>query len=831
DDLTNYHTTFAKEDLETILKVEADRFQNLSYAEAAFKTEARAVLGEYNKNSAEPLRKLFEVQREHGFAAHTYKHTTMGFLRDIEDMPNQFAYSRAFFDRWYRPEHTALIVAGDVSAAEVMPLVEKYWGPWKAGSFKAEIPREPAPRGPVYAHVPWTSPTLPWVTVAFHGPAFSDTDKEFAAMDLLLDLNFGPTSDLYKKLVETEQKVDQLFTDSNPRVDPGLATVAARVKDMAEAVAVRDELLRTFARAREQAPAEKRVADAKLNARYSFARTLDNTERIAATLAFFVSFERDFDTLNDYYRLYETLTPADLQAAARTYFTDERLVVTTLSHPPMPAAMAQAPRLASLGAAAGAGAELKTVAVASTLPQLSLKLLFRAGSAHDPEGKEGLAALSASMIADAGSRAMRLDEIRQALFPIAGGVDAQVDKETTTFTLAVHRDNWARFADVALPMLTEPGFREEDFRRLKDQHKSALLQDLRSNNEEELGKERLQEIVFAGTPYGHTGLGTVAGLDAVTLDDVKGFVRKAYTRAALTVGLSGDAPPDVRARLQRELAALAEGPALPAPEGVTGRRPKGVEVEIVAKDTRATAISFGHPIAVTRAHPDFPALSVARAWLGEHRASSGRLFQRIREVRGMNYGDYAYIEAFPRGMFQFFPDPNIPRRAQLFEVWIRPVPPASAHMALRIAVHELRALIATGLSQEDFEATRNYLMKNVYLLTATQDQQLGYRLDSDWYGIPEYTQYLRDRLSKLTRAEVNAAVKKHLSGTDFFVVAITKDAEGLKKALVSEEFSPMTYDAEKPAELLAEDKAIGGLKLGVRAEAVRIVPVEEVFAR
>src|SRR5262245_49712627 len=79
DDFTNYHTTFAKEDLETVLEIEADRFQNLSYPEAVFKTEARAVLGEYNKNSANPVTKLFEVMRDHAFSVHPYKHTTMGF--------------------------------------------------------------------------------------------------------------------------------------------------------------------------------------------------------------------------------------------------------------------------------------------------------------------------------------------------------------------------------------------------------------------------------------------------------------------------------------------------------------------------------------------------------------------------------------------------------------------------------------------------------------------------------------------------------------------------------------------------------------------------------
>ncbi len=265
-----------------------------------------------------------------------------------------------------------------------------------------------------------------------------------------------------------------------------------------------------------------------------------------------------------------------------------------------------------------------------------------------------------------------------------------------------------------------------------------------------------------------------------------------------------------------------------------GRRPNGREVEIVQKETRATAISFGFPIDVTRSHPDFAALSVARSWLGEHRASSGRLFQRIREIRGMNYGDYAYIEAFPRGMFQFFPDANIARRAQVFEVWLRPLrTPEEGHMALRIAIHELDDLIAKGLTQEAFEATRNYLMKNVYLLTANQDHQLGYALDDQWYGTPEYTAFMRDRLQKLTLADVNAAIRKHLQTKDLSVVVVTKDADGMKERLVGDTPSTMKYGpGSTPApELVAEDAEIGAMKLGIRAEDVKITPVEDVFAR
>jgi zinc protease len=830
DDYTNYHTTFSKDDLETILRIEADRFKNLDYSHEGFKTEARAVLGEYNKNSANPIVKIEEVQHDKAFTTHTYKHTTMGFLKDIEDMPNQFEYSKTFFDRWYRPGYTTVIVAGDVDPQRVTALVEKYWGDWKPGSYKVEIPKEPEPGAAVHAHVPWPSPTLPWVTVAFHGPAFSETGKDFAATDMLMDLYFGATSDTYKRLVEQEQKVDGLITDNPGNVDPSLTGAYARLKKIDDAQYVRDELLKTFAEARSSPVDVRRLGDAKSNLRYGLVRSLDNTERIAATLARYVRYNRSYDTLNNLFRVYESLTPEDLLATARRYFSDNRLVVTTLSRDPMPAAVSTLPALATLAPTTPAAGKVDVPIVLqrTALPQLNMKLLFTVGSAHDPAGKEGLAALTASMVAEAGSKQMRIDEINRALYPMAGSFAAQVDKEMTTFTGSIHSDNWKAFLDIALPQLLEPGLREDDFQRLKDAQRNALKEDLRSNNEEELAKERLQTDLFAGTPYGHPLLGTVAGIEAITLDDVRNFLASAYSRANLTLGVAGNAPDEMLARLKEEIAKLPAGtPSSPTP--VAGRAPTGIAVEIIEKETRATAISFGHPIEVTRAHPDFPALSVARAWFGEHRSSVSHLYKRIREVRGMNYGDYAYIEAFPRGMFQFFPDPNIARRAQIFEVWIRPVVPGNAQMALRIAIHELDKLIQEGLSKADFERTRDYLMKNVYVMTATQNQQLGYALDSRWYAIGEFTSYMRDRLAKLTRDDVNRAIRKHLSSKNLSVVIITKDAKGLKDKLASDAFSPIQYDAEKPADLLAEDKVIGARKLGIRAEDVKITPLEDVF--
>src|SRR6185295_7751862 len=245
----------------------------------------------------------------------------------------------------------------------------------------------------------------------------------------------------------------------------------------------------------------------------------------------------------------------------------------TVSQQPLPDAMASLPSFASLAPGAApesAASDVAFIVQKTALPQLNVKLLFKVGSANDPKGKEGLAELAAAMVAEAGSRDRRIDEINKALFPMAGAFRARVDKEMTTFTGSIHRDNWKAFFDIALPMLLEPGLREEDFKRLKDAQWNALKEDLRSNNEEELGKERLQANIFAGTPYGHPAVGTLAGIAAITLDDVKAFLSSAYTRANLVVGLSGDLPTGLQSDLTARLAALPEGPALAAPTGVTG---------------------------------------------------------------------------------------------------------------------------------------------------------------------------------------------------------------------------------------------------------------------
>lgn len=333
DDLTVYHTTFSKEDLDRMMSIEADRFQHLEYSPAILKTETLAVLGEYNKNSSSPTSKLHEVLRDTAFDRHTYKHTTMGYLKDVQDMPNMYDYSREFFNRYYRPEYTTILVVGDVNAKQVKALAEKYWGNWKRGDYKAQIPNEPPQTAAKTAHVPWPSPTLPWIEVAFKGPAYSDTEKDAAALDILGYLGFSSNSDLYQKLVIDQQKVDVLAADNPDHVDAYLFGVVARVKKASDLKPVEEQILNTLNGFKDTLVPAGKLDAVKRHLRYEFALGMDNSDAIAGVVARYIALRRTPETINKVYDLYDQITAEDLRNVARKYFTEKTRTTVTLTGP------------------------------------------------------------------------------------------------------------------------------------------------------------------------------------------------------------------------------------------------------------------------------------------------------------------------------------------------------------------------------------------------------------------------------------------------------------------------------------------------------------------
>jgi zinc protease len=169
----------------------------------------------------------------------------------------------------------------------------------------------------------------------------------------------------------------------------------------------------------------------------------------------------------------------------------------------------------------------------------------------------------------------------------------------------------------------------------------------------------------------------------------------------------------------------------------------------------------------------------------------------------------------------------VARRRQFFSVWIRPVQPPTAHFALRAGLHEVDRLIERGLTAEELDLTRSFLINYSKLWAQTLPDRLGFLMDSEYLGMPYWIDEIETRLAALDVETVNAAVRKYLSTGAYEAVLVTDDAEAAKAYLEADEPSPIEYNAAKPEAILEADKAIQTREIA--PTSVVIVPVAEMF--
>jgi len=330
DDYTAYHLNFAKEDLERVIELESDRFENLDYEKPAFQTEAGAVYGEYRKSITSPFAVLNEKLQDLAYDVHTYKHTTIGFEADIKAMPQQYDYSKSFFARFYRPENIVLLITGDIDPKATMKLVTKYYSSWTKGYIPSKITPEPPQQAERAAGVTYSGKTLPIIDIAYKGDAFDPTNREYVAAQLLGDLAFGENSDLYKKLVIDEQKVQFISPSIPMNRDVPLFEIYSMVKKMEDVDYVRDQVYKTLEEFKTKPVDEKKLNDLKRRNKYEFLMGLDTPDHVAGGLARFVAVTGGITAVDQLFKEMEAITPKDIMDAAQKYFTPERRTVVVL---------------------------------------------------------------------------------------------------------------------------------------------------------------------------------------------------------------------------------------------------------------------------------------------------------------------------------------------------------------------------------------------------------------------------------------------------------------------------------------------------------------------
>jgi zinc protease len=481
--------------------------------------------------------------------------------------------------------------------------------------------------------------------------------------------------------------------------------------------------------------------------------------------------------------------------------------------------------------------------------KIVIKLMFKNGSVCDPKGKEGLTFTTASLITQGGTGELTFSDIQNRIYPMAASYFSSVDKEVSIFTFQVHNDWLNEFYLIMTGLILNPSFNESDFQRVKINQQAYVDQIIRASSDEEYSKKALEDFLFRGTNYQHMIQGKSESVKSITLDDVKNHYKNFFTKNNLMIGIAGNYSAEFLNKLKTDLAKLPDTkPVIPEPPVI--KMSEGIEVEIISKDNAfGSAIFTGYPLNITRNDNEFAALMVANSYLGEHRKSYGKLYQMIREERSMNYGNYSYIEWYENGGGNMLPPSGVPRSSNYFSVWIRPVQIARqlqmqyeelkdvkvghAHFALRMALREIDKMIKYGISREDFETTRAFLKSYIKLYIKSPSEQLGYLMDSKFYGRQNYISELEKLLDKLTLDDVNKAIKKYMQIDNMKIAIVTdkSEAEPLAESLKGNLPSPMSYSnlvkAGLPEEILKEDDEAATFKLNIKS--VKIIDSNETF--
>ena len=331
DDFTCYTFFGLSGHLDELVQMEADRFQHLVYTEDVFKTESRAVLGEYNKSSSSPSLPLRERLRGEVFTRHTYGHTTLGYLKDIEAMPDKYAYSKTFFERFYTPDNTTIIAVGDFDPARLEALVERHYGGWSSRRAARKIETEPAQTAEVRSDIEWPNPTLPILSMSWRTPATNFQSKDTAVYNLLFELLFGETSPLYTGLVLDEQVVQGFSEWSWNHVDPYLFHVVARLRSAAQFTDVERAISAQIAKLRSGVVDEAQLEAVKSRVRYGLLLDLATPSRIASALAFQIGAGGDPGSLDTLLETINEVTVDDVERFARLYLNDAGRSVVKLA--------------------------------------------------------------------------------------------------------------------------------------------------------------------------------------------------------------------------------------------------------------------------------------------------------------------------------------------------------------------------------------------------------------------------------------------------------------------------------------------------------------------
>jgi zinc protease len=333
-DMTGYFANIVADRLDLILAIEADRMRNLLLDPAEIASERKVVMEERRtRTEDDPDGAVYEAMSSLAFKASPYRWPTIGWMPDIERInPTEL---RAFYDTYYRPNNAILVVVGDVKAADVLARVRHHFDGIPRGATPPAVTAvEPPQIDERRLVLRKEGAQLAVVNIAWHVPNYTSPDAP--ALELLSQLlSEGRASRLYRRLVYEKQMVLGAGGEySYSSLDPSLFWFYATPLPGKTPEAVEQALLDEVERLKQEPVPAEELERARNQIEASFVWQQDSVFSRSAALGRFEVLG-SWRLLEDYLPRLRTVTPADVQRVARTYFPADRKNVSILL--PVPA--------------------------------------------------------------------------------------------------------------------------------------------------------------------------------------------------------------------------------------------------------------------------------------------------------------------------------------------------------------------------------------------------------------------------------------------------------------------------------------------------------------
>jgi zinc protease len=329
EDATVFWETVPAQYLPLALWLEADRMATLRIDRDTFVSEREVVKEERRMRiDNQPYGRLNEILYEHAFTTHPYKHPTIGTMADLEAATVDDV--RDFYQTYYVPENATLVIVGDFDSAQTKQLVNQYLGrvPKALRPVPRDIPREPAKTKErrVTVQEPWP---LPAVVVAHHITSDGDPDAYplHIAAKVLAD---GQSARIYKKLVYETQMAVTAFGQASLIEDPNLFYCVAVVQPGHKPEDAVNALIAELDRLKNEPISPRELQRAKNQFARDYIMGRENNQQKALHLGHAAVIHGDVKTADGEFDIFQSITAADVQRVARTYFTQENRLVLTI---------------------------------------------------------------------------------------------------------------------------------------------------------------------------------------------------------------------------------------------------------------------------------------------------------------------------------------------------------------------------------------------------------------------------------------------------------------------------------------------------------------------